>query len=189
VEEPDGRRRRSRDSRSRIIAAMIELVRGGDITPSAADVACRAGVGLRSVFRHFNDMESLYREMTDLIESDLRARAALPFKGETWRARIIEMVDRRGAGFEAVAPMIRAASALRHTSAVLRDDHTRMVAALRALLRQQAPRGALDRPRLQALELLLSFESWNRLREDQGLTVAETRKVLRTAIEALIGGD
>ena len=36
---PDGRRRRAQDSRQRIVAAMIELVAEGHITPSAEEVA------------------------------------------------------------------------------------------------------------------------------------------------------
>ena len=62
----DGRRRRSQRSRDRIVTAMIDLVEAGAITPSAEEVAARAEVGLRSVFRHFRDMESLYREIRAL---------------------------------------------------------------------------------------------------------------------------
>lgn len=43
---------------------MLELVREGDISPSAELVAARADVGLRTVFRHFKDLDSLYREMS-----------------------------------------------------------------------------------------------------------------------------
>jgi AcrR family transcriptional regulator len=186
-DETDGRRRRSQDSRSRIVAAMVELVRAGDISPSAADVAARAGVGLRSVFRHFKDMESLYREMTDVIETDLRAAVAKPFKGETWRERVLELIDRRGAGFEQITPMRRASDARRHASAVLQEDHQRLTLALREILRHQLPRDAVGRPTFEALELLLSFEAWSRLRREQGLSPNEARKALRAAVKALIG--
>ena len=186
-DEPDGRRRRSQDSRSRIVSAMVEIVREGDISPSAAEVATRAGVGLRSVFRHFKDMESLYREMTDVIETDLRAMSAQPFKGVTWRERVLELIDRRSVGFDQIAPIRRASDARRHTSAVLQDDHDRMTVGLREILRMQLPRGAVDRPTFAALELLLSYEAWNRLRTDQGLGAGEARKTLRVAVKALIG--
>ena len=39
---------------------MMNLIEGGDLMPSAARVAEEAGVGLRTVFRHFDDMDSLY---------------------------------------------------------------------------------------------------------------------------------
>lgn len=186
VGEADGRRRRSQDSRSRIVAAMIELVRAGDISPSAADVAARAGVGLRSVFRHFKDMESLYREMTDVIEADLRSMIARPFKGETWQERVVELIERRSAGFEEMMPIRRASDARRHTSAVLQEDHERLTSVLREILKHVTPRGAVDRPTFEALELLLSFEAWSRLRREQGLSVNDARKTLRLAVRALI---
>ena len=34
--------------------------------------------------------------------------------------------------------------------------------------------------------MLLGFESWNRLREDQGLGIAKSKRVLKQAIEALL---
>jgi hypothetical protein len=34
--------------------------------------------------------------------------------------------------------------------------------------------------------MLLSFESWNRLRDDQGLSVAKSKRVLKQAIKALL---
>ena len=94
-EETDGRRRRSLDSRARIVEAMLELARQTGSAPSAEQVAQRAGVGLRTVFRHFQDMESLYSEMVGPIEVELRAWAQRPFKGETWRERVMELIVRR----------------------------------------------------------------------------------------------
>src|SRR5947209_16703757 len=76
---PDGRRRRAQDSRARIVAAMLEIVHAGEVSPSAEQVAARADVGLRTVFRHFRDMDSLYREMTVAIEAELMTVVATPF--------------------------------------------------------------------------------------------------------------
>ena len=59
--EIDGRRLRSQVSRAKIVEALMTLVEAGQVDPSAEEVAATAGVGLRSVFRHFKDMESLRR--------------------------------------------------------------------------------------------------------------------------------
>src|SRR3546814_10246722 len=62
--DSDGRRARSRSSRRRIVAAMVELIEGGDLMPSAARVAEEAGVGLRTVFRseeHTSELQTLQR--------------------------------------------------------------------------------------------------------------------------------
>ena len=55
----DGRRRRGQDNRARIVAAMLEIIHGGELSPGAEQVAQRADVALRTVFRHFSDMDSL----------------------------------------------------------------------------------------------------------------------------------
>ena len=63
----DGRRERGRSSYRRIVEAMMELIVEGDLSPSAARVAEEAGIGLRTVFRHFDDMDALYAEITRTI--------------------------------------------------------------------------------------------------------------------------
>jgi AcrR family transcriptional regulator len=186
--ETDGRRRRSADSRARIVAAMLELTRESGLPPGAEQVAARAGVGLRSVFRHFQDMESLYREIGLPIQTELQVWARRPFKGATWQARVLELIARRGAAFESVTPFRRASDVIRHTSPVLQEEHAMMTGALRAILQGLVPKGATDAATFEALELLLSFEAWMRLRREQGLTPAQARKSLQTAVKALIGG-
>lgn len=188
AEETDGRRRRAIDSRKRIIAAMLDLIRAGDLLPSAEAVAARAGVGLRSVFRHFADMERLYLEITDVIEAELRAVAQQPFRGATWRERVLELIARRSAAFDSFAPLRRAADVRRHASAVLQADHDRLAAVLRQILRAQLPTLlASDPTTFEALDLLLSFEAWDRLRRDQHLSPDAARETLERAVTALIG--
>jgi AcrR family transcriptional regulator len=187
LEETDGRRRRSLDSRARIVAAMLELTRESAIAPSAEQVALRAGVGLRTVFRHFQDMESLYSEIARPFEAELRAWAQRPFKGATWQDRVIELIGRRSAAFEIVAPFRRASDAMRHASAVLQAEHATLTTALRAILRGLIPKGAIDMATFEALDLLLGYEAWSRLRREQGLGPAQARKVLQRAVRALIG--
>ena len=55
-----------------------------------------------------------------------------------------------------------------------------------AILPKDAVRDAVL---VEALDMLLSFESWNRLREDQGLSIAKSKRVLKQAIESLLEGQ
>jgi AcrR family transcriptional regulator len=187
LDETDGRRRRSLDSRARIIGAMLELTRETAVAPSAEQVALRAGVGLRTVFRHFQDMESLYSEISGPFEAELRAWAQRPFKGATWQDRVVELIARRSAAFETMAAFRHASDAMRHTSAVLQARHATLTTALRAILRGLIPKHAVDASTFEALDLLLGFEAWSRLRREQQLTPAQARKALQTAVRALIG--
>lgn len=181
----DGRRRRGEDNRARIVAAMLEIVQSGEIAPSAEQVAVRAEVGLRTVFRHFSDMDSLYREMSEAIEVEVKAVADQPFKAHDWRGWVVELVGRRGMAFEKIGPFRKAADAFRHRSRFLGDDAHRLSQRLREIL-ERVVDGAVDAPTLEALDLLLSFEAWSRLREEQGLSVEQTQAVLEAAARRLI---
>lgn len=179
----DGRRRRGQDNRARIVAAMLEMIRDGEVTPSAEQVAERAQVGLRTVFRHFKDMDSLYSEMSEVIGREVRAISEQPFRSAEPRGRVLELVARRGEAFEKIAPFKRASEVLRHRSRFLDADNDRLVVALRSILEHVAPPPVVaDRERLETLDLLLSWESWARLRREQGLSPAQARKVLESAV-------
>ena len=182
----DGRRRRSQDSRARIVGALLELVREGNPSPSAEAVATRAKVGLRSVFRHFDDMDSLYREMTAVIEAELMSLIANSLQGETWRERLLALVDRRSNAFEAVAPFRSASDLLRQRSPFLQEAHARMNGFLRAVLVNVLPDElAADPLRLEALDMAMSFEAWRRLRADQGLELEPARETVRALVTSL----
>lgn len=184
----DGRRRRGMDNRARIVAAMIEMVRDDEIAPSAERVAARADVGLRTVFRHFQDMDSLYREMSLVIEGEIRAIVDQPLTSKAGPERVVELIGRRARCFETIAPFRRAAEAFRHRSKFLGSDYARLVVQLRAILeRELPPEAARDPLKLEALDLLLSFEAWARLRRDQGLSIERAQAVLEAATRRIIG--
>lgn len=188
-DESDGRRRRSQDSRARIVAALLELVQGGELSPSAEQVAARARVGLRSVFRHFKDMDSLYREMSLIVEQELATIIDRPLASQAPVDRILELVARRAEAFERIAPFKRAGDLIRHRSPFLEAAHVRMNVIARETLRRELPAAVVaDRPLLEAIDLLLSWQTWQRLRRDQGLTSKGAREVLETAISRLIAG-
>lgn len=182
----DGRRRRSADSRRRIVAALIELVQGGEFAPSAEQVSRLAGVSLRSVFRHFLDMDSLYQEMMLVIETELAPGLMAPLPAGDWAARLEQMIDRRVSIFERLAPFQVASRARWHQSPVLRERHDLWCGLLRRRLEVlAAPEFGAHPALFEALDLLLSFESWQRLRDDQGLDPVAIRNVLRSGALAL----
>ena len=77
-------------------------------SPSADQIADIAKVGRRSVFRHFNDMDTLYREMTASITATMGSIVLQPFEAADWRGQVLELVDRRGTGFEKMKPFLLA---------------------------------------------------------------------------------
>ena len=183
----DGRRRRGQDNRARIVAAMMEIVHGGEVAPSAEQVAGRADVGLRTVFRHFQDMDSLYREIGAVVGRRVRAIMSAPLTAQAWEDRLIEAVARCGQAFETIAPYKRAADVFRHRSKYLGSDYATLVVELRSRLTDELPPQVLrDKAKVEALDLLLSFEAWSRLRREQDLSPARAQAVLEAAVRRLI---
>ena len=184
----DGRRQRTVDSRARIIQAMLALVQEGVLIPNAEQVAERAEVGLRSVFRHFKDMDSLFQELTVLIEADARATFFRPITGETVEARLAELIERRCGLFERISPFQLASIAHRPRSEFLSQDAQRQVMLLRELLKQTlTPDIVANFDRFEALDALLSFSTWNRLRREQGLSFDQAQSVIESTAKLLIG--
>jgi len=186
----DGRRVRSHNSRGRIVKAMLELVGRGSISPRAEEVAARAGVALRTVFRHFDDMDTLYREMAEEMLRQIRPMLEIPFNDSGWPARLFAMIERRSRIFETAMPFKNAADVHRHRSAFLQKDYATLRRMERVALESALPdaiRG--DRVRFDALNLLLSFDTWQRLREQQKITAAQARKTIEFAARTLISGS
>ena len=184
----DGRRKRSQTSREKIVVAMLDLVSQGHISPSAEQVATRAEVGLRSVFRHFTDMESLYAEMAARL-SQHYAQWLVPYDSADWRGQLAETIARRTGTYEHLMPFKQAADAHRHESAALQAEHARTLAAMRARLHSLLPeRIAADEGMFEALDLLLSFEIWQRLRIVQGVPVDAARDLVIRQVDRALGG-
>jgi len=183
----DGRIVRGRNNRRRIVAAMLELVRAGSISPSAEEVAARARVGLRTVFRHFDDMDSLYREMAEAMRNELQPIVAAPFASPDWKGRLGEMVDRRARLFERAMPFKNAADVHRHRSVFLRKDYETMRSAERSALEAALPATLKnDKTFFEALDQALSFSTWQHLRRDQNLSQAQARQTVEYTMRALV---
>ena len=187
ADEADGRKHRSQKSQARIVNAMLELVAQGNLEPSADQIADIAKVGRRSVFRHFKDMDTLYREMTNSIAMTMGSIVLQPFQADDWAGRVLELVDRRAVGFEKMKPFLLAGQVHRHRSPHLKASHAQFVQMLRQILLGLLPKEIVRNADLvEALDMLLSFETWSRLRDDQGLGIAKAKRVLKQAIQSAL---
>lgn len=185
----DGRRLRSETSRLRIVEAMLALVSEGHVLPSAEAVAQRAGVGLRTVFRLFEDMDGVYRGMQAVMTGMLGGLLDGPIEAPDWRAALDILIERRAEAFEILLPLQIAADGQRQRSQALREGRLRLVRGQRETLAAVLPPAVHADPDLMdALDLALSFEAWRRLRTDQGAdTVAAARVMRRMALTLLAG--
>jgi AcrR family transcriptional regulator len=183
----DGRRERGRSSHKRIVEAMMELVVAGDLSPSAARVAEEAGIGLRTVFRHFDDMDALYAEITATITERVAPIVMAPYPDQPWRANVRELLRRRIRLFETTLPFRLAANIKRYQSPFLMGQYSRVVMLERELIVRLLPGSVrADRIGVEALCAALSFHTWRTLRHDQSLSAEEAGAVMGQMVEALM---
>ncbi|MFN3214825.1 MAG: TetR/AcrR family transcriptional regulator [Henriciella sp.] len=185
----DGRRLRSGRSRRRIIEAMFELLQEGNMTPSAVAVAERADVGMRTVFRHFEDMDSIYDEMAQEVSNAAMPMLVAPFEATTWRERLLECVDKRAELYETVFPMKMCVTVRRFKSDFLGKQHESDVAYFRSALKSILPKEITsNRELFGAMEVALDFSTWRQLRQDQKRSVESAKKSIRLILESLVAG-
>jgi AcrR family transcriptional regulator len=184
---PDGRLARSESSRAKIVAALLEIVGKGETSPGAAQIAEVAGVGLRSVFRHFDDMDSLFREMSEHIEAKVLPIIAQPLKAEKWKDRVRELAARRVQVFEAILPYRITANIKRFQSPFLMEDYRRLLRLEQSSLEAVLPDTVLrDAVGAQAINAIFSFQTWRLLRHDQQLSVEAAQVVLMRLVDAML---
>ena len=185
--QQDGRRSRTIETRKRIVSALIELVREGKVAPTAEDVSLRANVGLRSVFRHFDDMDTLYQEVDHKLGAIVASMLQMTLKADTWQERLMENIKVRCQLYDTITPFLISGQVHRHTSALVDANLKRKVELERAILQHILPKALQeDKPRFDALLLMLSPEAWIRLRQEQGLSKAAAIAAIQLVTRAVI---
>lgn len=99
----DGRTLRRTRNRTAVIVALLEIIREGNLHPGASEIADRAGVSHRSIFRYFDDLDDLVRTSVDHAFVEAGPLAHIPDIGEgSLPERIDTFVDARLALFQSV---------------------------------------------------------------------------------------
>lgn len=183
----DGRRLRAERSRKCIVDALITLIRNREIMPSAERVSEEAKVGLRTVFRHFEDMDSLYQEVADQIDAQIQPLMTKPFVAEDWRGKLFEMVERRAEAYEWVMPFKVQANARLLQSDFLQYKHRCAVDTDILRLKSILPSDVLqDEPLFNAINAGISLDFWMRLRGDQKCSPDQAKAAMLRLMQALV---
>jgi AcrR family transcriptional regulator len=166
----DGRRMRSERSRQAIIDAMLNLVEEGILVPTAQQVSERAGVGIRSVFRHFSDMESLFATADVRIREQYQGLFSGGDRAGSLEHRVLHAVEQHALAFEAIGNHLLTTKAQLWRYPILREQYARAQRQLRKDLDDWLPElQKLPADEREMVDAVASFEHWNRLREHQGL--------------------
>jgi AcrR family transcriptional regulator len=191
----DGRNLRAEQTRRKIVVATRALIEEMQALPKVAEVALRAGVSVRSVFQHFQEVETLFLAAFDEILADVQRE---------WRAvepvgpladRIATMIDRRAAVCERVLPVRVAAIPIEGASPAIAERANAARGQVRQYI-EHAFRPELDRlasserrPLVDALRATFDWDMWMNMRRFHGLSVEDAKAVWHRIVTGLIGAE
>jgi TetR/AcrR family transcriptional regulator, regulator of autoinduction and epiphytic fitness len=184
----DRRVLRGQRNREAVVQAMIDLVEEGELTPTAAQVADRAGVALRSIYHYFDDLQGLQEEvLTRYYTSVLDVLTPLPVEGPLDR-RTTEFAEHRAVLAERVMPVFRASLLTAAKNPGVTEQLAFSRAFLRAEVQQSFDTELQDAApwKLEAIDAISSLDGWGRLRITQHLEIGEAQAVLVATIRAVL---
>jgi len=191
VEGPavDGRAARSAKTRNAIADALLDLLADGRLRPTAREIADRAGVSLRSVYVHFDDLEDLFCVAAKQHFARIAPMLAPAPATGTLADRADALVRQRirlYAQAGAVARATRLHAAFSPTLArILREAHARSRADLERIfaeeLRTLSP--AHRTGTLAVLDVLTGPDAWETLRERYDI---DDETAVRRVIDSIV---
>jgi len=183
-ERMDGRTARAIRTREAIVDACIALVDEGDLRPTAPRIAERAGVSVRSVFQHFDDLETLFAMVAGRVVGRLAQLYVTIDPSLPVEERIEQFVAQRRTVLEAVTPIRRAAALYAPFSPAITDrlqaGHDFLRAEINAVFAPEL--GSLPpldgEVLVDVLSTVTSWPSWENLRTFNRRSADEATRVL-----------
>jgi AcrR family transcriptional regulator len=188
----DGRSARAVRTRDAVVRALLGLISEGELRPTAGRIAERAGISLRSVYVHFDDLDDLFLAAA----SEQRARVAalvraLPVDGP-FEERLAAFGAQRARVLEAIAPVAKATALQEPWSPALAGASRYARRQGRAEIERvfATELDAFDGERrtrtLDACDEFTSSESWEYLRVRRSLGVAAATATVTETLRALL---
>jgi AcrR family transcriptional regulator len=170
---------------------LLGLYREGVLRPGVAEIAERAGVSERSVFRHFQDLEGLAAAAIERHWEEVGHLFDPPDPSGCREDRIDAYVSQRLALHAAVAPVARAAQLLAPSSPTIADTLTDRDRLLRSQVAAQFAPELADRTPADRTELLTALDLAASFRAIEHLQVGDVgprraRAAVRRTVAALL---
>lgn len=184
----DGRVARGERNRRKLVDAALALTAENQTFPTAPVIAERAGLTPRSVFHHFSDLDELFASAAATQATRHWQLLGPTTEGLDLADRITEAVAQRSVLFERIRAVRRVAVLYEHDWPALARAIQESRAALRRHIRNALRKDLTDAGRscVAAIEAAASWETWEVLRQHQGLSVAAAKEAVTTLISAVI---
>jgi len=186
--EKDGRRLRSLTSQTIIVDAMMNLIQKGILEPTAQEVADEAGIGIRTVFRHFQDKETLFIKMDERVKDSNDKTFIKTHPEGNLSQRIRGLFELEAKMYETFLQFIRATLANKWKYKTLQDNYENNQIILKSLMYKWLPEvNELDVSMQIYLTSINSTGYWIELRENQMLSAKEAKNLkIRVFEDALL---
>lgn len=189
----DGRTARRDRGRTAALDAALELFEEENLEPSPEQIAERAGISTRSVYRYFADRDELVRAIIAHKQMQILPLFHIEEIGQGPLAiRLERFVDSRLEVHEAIGASARAMAIKSSSDPVIAEQVAFRKSVFRNQIEQQfamefdemspSRRSA----RLHAIDALTQAEALDRYRVDLQLSLADTRQVLIESVRALL---
>ena len=186
----DGRHARRARSRQAILDATYEIMEEGILAPTSQDIADRAGVDIRTLFRQFQGMDDLYAAVNDSKRSLYDAMFTPKSCEGSFDERLLQAIEQHASGYEELRNTFLLALNQRWRSPVLRKNYAMVNHRLRRGLELWLPElNSMPQSIREAVDAIASFEMWHRLREHQQLSKEEAIEIIYDILNQLIAED
>lgn len=186
----DGRRKRGERTRQALIKAALSLQEEGVLVPTAQQISDRAGVLIRSFFRHFDDMETLFNAVDGQLRDSYEALFIGGDRKGSLAERVHRAVEQRSVAFEQLKNVVLGTKAQLWRYEMLRTNYARNQKGLRKDLEAWLPElTSLPEVECESINAIASFEMWNRLRYEQGLSEKASISVVQSMLISLLTYD
>ena len=184
----DGRRLRSERSRKAMIDAALELIEEGNFAPTAKQISECAGVGIRSFFRQFEDMDQFFAAVDEhTVGSFWESFLHEGDREGVLTERLDSIVATYAKAFEKHRSLLLATKSLRWSSRVLKENYERYQQISRANKERWLPEiSQLPSDERELADAYLSFEMWHRVRDIQGLSCSAAQALVLKAVTRLL---
>lgn len=195
-EMSDGRSARRERNRNAVLDALVEMTTEGARDPSIDDIADRAGVSYRSVYRYFKDRNEMMDAATDRaiawIHPLMLNAAASTSPEDPLDHRIDSLVDARTEVYNQVAELVRNAMVQSFSNRRISEAFTESRRLSREQIRERyAPELAqfdeAERElRVTAIDQVLSFHAMDYMLHERGHTREDCERYMRSGIRAAL---
>jgi len=192
LEKQDGRRERQLKNRRQIVLAMTEIIKETGAMPSIDQVAERANVSRRSVFRIFEERTLLIRETINVMYHYVLERYPVPdLMAFNKKDRIERFVEYLGLNYEYITPFRKVVEQTCGNDPIINEQRKLFRATLGKSLRDSittlAHPDALNSPVfIESIQLATSWQAWDQLRSGLGLDVTRAQATVAYVLRSIL---